>query len=113
MKKYLSLFLILLTFAVFAQLRANNTESYYSMKGTFNSDKKEIIKKTIEKEFGEGILEESGYIWTGRGSFEIILNDNSLKMEIQKSTDNQEIVDKIKNLGDKILATKNINKSNT
>ncbi len=34
-------------------------------------------------------------------------------MEIQKSTDNQEIVDKIKNLGDKILATKNINKFNT
>lgn len=55
---------MLLTFAVFAQLRANNTESYYSMKATFNLD-------------------------------------------------NQEIVDKIKNLGDKILATKNINNTNT
>lgn len=113
MKKYLSLFLLLSTFAVFAQLRANNTESYYSMKGTFNSNIKDIIKKTIEKEFGEGTLEDSGCIWTGRGSFEIILNDNSLKMEIQKSTDNQEVVDKIKNLGDKILATKNINNTNT
>ncbi|WP_291067947.1 MULTISPECIES: hypothetical protein [unclassified Empedobacter] len=113
MKKSLSIVLFMLTLSVFAQLRANNTESYYSMKGTFNSDKKDIIKKTIEKEFGEGTLEDSGYIWTGRGSFEIILNDNSLKMEIQKSTDNGEVVDKIKNLGDKILATKNINNTNT
>jgi len=34
-------------------------------------------------------------------------------MEIQKSNDNQEVVEKIKYLGDKILATKNMNKTNS
>lgn len=64
MKKSLSIVLFMLTLSAFAQLKVNNTVSYYSMKATFNLD-------------------------------------------------NQEIVDKIKNLGDKILATKNINNMNT
>ena len=106
MKKYLSLFLLLSTFAVFAQLRANNTESYYSMKGTFNSDKKDIIKKTIEKEFGEGVLEDSGYIWTGRGSFEIILNEIRLKWRFKKVPIIKKLWIKLKILETKFLRQK-------
>lgn len=113
MKKYLCFVLFLFTFSVFAQLQVNNTESYYSMKGIFNSDKKDSVKKAIVKEFGEPTTENGNLIWTGRGSFEIILNENSIKMEIQKSNDNQEVVDKVKNLGDKILATRHINKINS
>lgn len=113
MKKYLSIVLFMLTFSAFAQLQVNNTESYYSMKGTFNLDKKEIVMKAIVNDFGEPTVENENLIWTGGGSFEIILNENSIKMEIQKSNDNQEVVEKIKYLGDKILATKNINKTNS
>lgn len=91
----------------------NDNPLSYTYKVVFRPQQNDMVKELIETQFGEGTLEDSGYIWTGRGSFEIILNDNSLKMEIQKSTDNQEVVDKIKNLGDKILATKNINNTNT
>lgn len=113
MRKYVCFILFMFAFSAFAQLNANNTESYYSMKGTFNPAKKEIVKNAIEKEFGEATVENTDLIWTGRGSFEIILNGNSIKMEIQKSNDNQEIVEKIKNLGGKILATKDINRINS
>lgn len=86
---------------------------FFSVKGTFNSEKTEIIKNTIEKELATPTIENNDFVWSGRGSFEIILNKNFLKIEIQKSNDNQEIVMKIKNLGEKIMAIKNINKVNS
>ena len=113
MKKYLCFILTILSFSVFAQLRASNTDTFFSVKGTFNSEKTEIIKNTIEKELATPTIENNDFVWSGRGSFEIILNKNFLKIEIQKSNDNQEIVMKIKNLGEKIMAIKNINKVNS
>ena len=110
MKKYLLLFALFIFSVGFAQksatfnnnIQINDKNESYSYKANFNASKTSVVRQTITKEFGEPKSNDTDLVWTWNGSYEISLREGGVNINFGKSNDNDELYQKVKNLGNKI-----------
>jgi len=67
----------------------------------------DMVKDLIETQFGKGNLSGGDLVWNRNGSYEIILSDYQLKINLGKSNDTESIYQQIKELGTTITKALN------
>ena len=85
----------------------NDNPLSYTYKAVFRPQQNDMVKELIETQFGKGNLSGGNLVWNRNGSYEIILSDYQLKINLVKSSDTESVYQQIKELGTTITKTLN------
>ena len=92
--------------------RAISTKSYvlndransYSFRGVFTQNKRNLIKKSIENQFGEANSKKDNLVWNKNSKYNIDLKNGEVEISLEKSSDNEIDYKKITELEQELIS---------